>query len=282
MATAPAVDTQFIQALSDFFNPRQPFSGKAPPAPTELAVALAIQWLGNAGKKTAIETLRSGIRLIVETRRPMGKRVSWDEADVLCSQALGLYLELTREYGSGWEEQTKDTLAYLTELFWLLPDRIVGEGEEKTNCTFYLYNEPCMLKSKEMLFSWMTKSWDLKNPSEPVKENSVSAFRFICSVFVEGRGTSERKTHPDNIAVLNGYHERNTLGAEHGRVLFAADREMFLGILKKHCANTKLEELQPWVRDDLPGDILDVFQETLARSPHRSIALALLKGAVPA
>ncbi len=275
---------RLIETVRDFFNPDTSFGGKKQNSPTRLGIELAMEWFVAEGKEKAIKILRDKIDGILKNRSAVGEKLAWEEADTLCSQALSLYLELTDESGSGWEERDKAILFYFTELYWQVPDRIVDEREEKTNCTNYLVNESCMLKSKKILISWIVERWKLESYGvlELEKENSAAAFDFICGVFKQEERGSERKTHPENIAVLESYVRRESGSAsafvDKRRILMEKDEKLILQILKEHCAGVKLEDIRPWVRDDLPDEILQLFQKVLIRTPERTTVLKLLKG----
>ena len=274
------------EAVSDFFNPHPPFSGNPRINPVELAVELATQWLVSDGKEKAIQILKNGIATVLETRTATKGRVSWDEADVLCSQALSLYLQLADEPGLGWVERDKKVLSYFSALFWLMPDRVVESREEKTNCTDYLVDMSCMLKSKEVIFSWVTERWDLNpNVYEPSKGNVTAAFDFVCEVFKQDKRGSSRKTSAENIKVLTSYEcskypgiRMNHHSVDERRLLMDEDKKLYGRILKEHCTGITLERIRPWVRDDLPDGVLQLFQDVLLRSGDRSTALLLLKG----
>lgn len=277
----------FAETMREFFYPRQPFSGKAPHPPTELAVELAVQLLGNAGKEDAIKILRNGIDDLLRSRVGVRGRLGWAEVDTLCFQALSLYLDLADESSIGWVERQKKILSYFSKLFWQMPDRIVNEREEKTNCEYYLVYVPCMLKSKELIFSWVVGRWNLDSSYESEIENIRAAFDFVCAVLNQGKDP-RLKTHEDNIRVLRE-HERGKFpglyraggepAVDEKRVALEEDEKMFLEVLKEHCRSAELKDLRPWVRDDLPEELLKIFQNVLLRSGDRKVALQLLRGA---
>lgn len=281
---------KLAEKMREFFYPRQPFSGKAPHPPTELAIELASQWLVREEKEGAIKILCKGIDVLLASRVGTKGRLDWDEVDTMCFQALSLYLELADESDIGWVERQKEILSYFTNLFWQMPDRIVDEREEKTNCDYYLVCLPCMLKSKELIFSWIVGRWSLSSSYEAEQKNIKAAFDFICTVLTQGRDP-KLKTHPDNIRALQSHECGKYPGLYRGthlpivdekRIMLEEDRKMFLKILEEHCRDADLKELRLWVHDDLPEELLKIFRDVLLRSSERSVALQLLKGNVAA
>ncbi|MFM2331011.1 MAG: hypothetical protein RLZZ26_518 [Candidatus Parcubacteria bacterium] len=265
-----------VGTLHGFFDPSQPFSGKRNPVPTELIVDLATRHL-LGGNEQATATLCAVIDEAVGRRLTTRReRISWDEVDVICAQALTLYLRLISQAGLGWAERDAETLSTLTGLFWRMPDRIVDYQEEKTNCVYYQCTYPCMLKSKEIILSWVVRHWDLDNTYEPAQKNVSDAFDFICAVFEQNHRGPDRTTHPDNIKAMLYHADRSYV--HKSRLLMPEDENILVKALKQHCEDAKLEELRPWVREDLPKQILKIFQDMLVRSGDRSLILKLLTG----
>ncbi len=270
---------RLLEEVRGFLSPSSPgFSGEeSPKQAMELSVALATRLLVDAGKVGAIALLRQAINDALAKCEKARHRDVWENADAVCFQALSLYLKLADESGLGWPERQAVILPQLIDIYWRLPDRFVGQREEKTNCMSYLENELCMQKSKKLIFSWVVGRWTLDlRPFEAAKGNIVTAFAFICDVFKQEEQSSGRKTTPRNIKLLTSHSSGHALVNER-RKLMPEEKSLYVHILMQHCERAKPEQLRPWVKDDLPVEIIELFQGVLIRTGDTSIALQLLK-----
>lgn len=267
---------QVTGALATCFSTeRSPHDKTAPPV--EMAFALARMQLGALDSDKARRVLEGLIAKTLEAAKTPNKypHTRWEEVDRICAQALTLCLSapFNDTSGLGWAERDQKLLAYLINLFWKLPDRILAEAEEKTNGTYYTYHEPCMLETKRIIFSRVVSSWDIDGDFAKARQNYETAFTFVNHVFTK---SNERQTTEPNLSFLRRQSWSGII--YDARELIEEDQKMFLDILKEHLRHAKLKDLRKWVRDDLPEPIFKLFQKALIKGGDRRLVTALLRG----
>lgn len=246
-----------------------------------LAREIAVRAYFDPGVKVDTSFTANLAAWVGKTGRPAGRESSdWGEADLICSPALALYIAL-HEHPSELEDRRPSILQFLTGLFWDIPDYILGVAEEKTNCTNYPTFNPVMPKTKEFILRYVAHQWQFRPRNTADERLSKEAFSFLQEALGNNDYIASRETHRDNQKLLEKQERyerpRSPRPIDKRRLVLAYDAELVRRVIQEHCMQAGLDDIRPWVSDDMPEVLLRIFQEALVRSCDRQTVLRILK-----
>lgn len=216
-------------------------------------------------KEEIEETLKEFIDRALSGKDSFNEKLSPDDADELCAQALKLLIEVStktaEESGPDPETRKHAVLSYVRNLYFRIPDRrafVRGIN---------LAEGPIALGTKAVIFKFAADAWcGWLLPSQKDTELRRDAFAFIVEILEQEKGS--RETSAQNIRTIKDKRGHSPGQAERRRKLMKADETLLMGALDARLASISLEDAQCWADRNAPPQMIELFKKKLGNDAH--------------